>query len=147
MALKRTGLRHKAVNGGLVLDVDDETAVQQAYRRLERHRARRADGRARHRAAGRGPARRRRARARRRARRRLHRAARPVAIVPLPVTGARVKQALRHRSALDAPDAVATLATKLAELPLALIELNPVIVRAHGAVAVDALADQEVLTP
>ena len=34
VALKRTGLRHKAVNGGLILDVDDEIAVKQAYRRL-----------------------------------------------------------------------------------------------------------------
>ena len=69
-----------------------------------------------------------------------------MAIVPLPVTETRVKRALQSLG-LDAPDALATLATKLAELPLALIELNPVIVRAHSAVAVDALADQEVLTP
>ena len=34
VALKRTGLRHKSVNGGLILDVDDELAVKQAYRRL-----------------------------------------------------------------------------------------------------------------
>ena len=146
VALKRTGLRHKSVNGGLILDVDDEIAVKQAYRRLggtvlvERMAAPgtellvavRRDGVVPVLVVGLGGVH----------TERLD----TVAIVPLPVTPARVKHAL-HTLGLDAPDAVATLATKLAELPLALIELNPVIVRAHSAVAVDALADQEVLTP
>ena len=146
VALKRTGLRHKSVNGGLILDVDDEISVKQAYRRLggtvlvelmaapgtELLVAVRRDGVVPVLVVGLGGV--------------YTELLDTVAIVPLPVTPARVKQAL-HSLGLDAPDAVATLATKLAELPLALIELNPVIVRAHSAVAVDALADQEVLTP
>ena len=146
VALKRTGLRHKSVNGGLILDVDDEIAVKQAYRRLggtvlvermaepgtELLVAVRRDGVVPVLVVGLGGVH----------TERLDTAA----IVPLPVTHARVNEAL-HTLGVDAPDAVATLAIKLAELPLALIELNPVIVRAQSAVAVDALADQEVLTP
>ncbi len=146
VALKRTGLRHKSVNGGLILDVDDEIAVKQAYRRLggtvlvelmaapgtELLVAVRRDGVVPVLVVGLGGV--------------YTELLDRVAIIPLPVTPTRVKQALQSLG-LDAPDAVANLATKLAELPLALIELNPVIVRAHSAVAVDALADQEVLTP
>ena len=145
VALKRTGLRHKSVNSGLILDVDDEIAVKQAYRRLggtvlvermaepgtELLVAVRRDGVVPVLVVGLGGVH----------TERLD----TVAIVPLPVTHARVNDAL-HTLGVDAP-AVATLAIKLAELPLALIELNPVIVHANSAVAVDALADQEVLTP
>ena len=146
VALKRTGLRHKAVNGGLMLDLDDELAVKQAYRRLggtvlvERMAAPgtellvavRRDGIVPVLVVGLGG---------------VHTELLDTAvIVPLTVTRARVEQAL-NTLGVGAHDAVTTLATKLTELPLALIELNPVIVRAHHAVAVDALADQEVLTP
>ncbi len=146
VALKRTGLRHKSVNDGLILDVDDETAVKQAYRRLggtvlvelmaapgtELLVAVRRDGIVPVLVVGLGG---------------VHtELLNTVAIVPLPITPARVKAALQSLG-IDAPEAIATLATRLAELPLALIELNPVIVRGHSAVAVDALADQEVLTP
>jgi acetyl-CoA synthetase len=146
VALKKTGLRHKTAHDGVILDVDGEHAVADAYRRLggtvliERMAAPgtellvavRRDGIVPVLVVGLGGVH----------TERLD----TVAIVPLPVTEARVKQAL---AALAVPrsDAVARLAVKLAELPLALIELNPVIVRANGAVAVDALADQEVLTP
>ncbi|HET6547318.1 MAG TPA: acetate--CoA ligase family protein, partial [Solirubrobacter sp.] len=146
VALKRTGLRHKAVNDGLILDVDGEIAVKHAYRKLggtvlvelmaapgtELLVAVRRDGIVPVLVVGLGG---------------VHtELLDTVVIVPLPVTHARVKQALAELGA-GAADAVAALATKLTELPLALIELNPVIVRAHHAVAVDALADQEVLTP
>jgi acetyl-CoA synthetase len=146
VALKRTGLRHKSANDGLILDVDDEIAVKQAYRRLggtvlvelmaapgtELLVAVRRDGIVPVLVVGLGGV--------------LTELLDRAVIVPLPVTRERVKQALDTLGA-GATDAVATLATKLTELPLALIELNPVIVRAHHAVAVDALADQEVLTP
>ena len=56
-----------------------------------------------------------------------------VAVLPLPVTAERL------------PGAVAEPALKLAATDFVLVELNPVIVHAHGAVAVDALADEEVL--
>ncbi len=52
-----------------------------------------------------------------------------VEIFPLPARGVR--------------EDVAEIARALEQLPLALIELNPVIVTAEGAVAVDALADEE----
>jgi acetyl-CoA synthetase len=145
VALKRTGLRHKSAGGGLILDVDGEFAVKQAYRRLggtvlvermatpgtELLVAVRRDGIVPVLVVGLGG---------------VHTELLDTAvIVPLPVSRDRVKQALVTLG-VGATDAVATLAAKLTELPLALIELNPVIVRAHHAVAVDALADQEVLT-
>ncbi|MBE2315491.1 acetate--CoA ligase family protein [Solirubrobacter sp. CPCC 204708] len=52
-------------------------------------------------------------------------------IVPLPAPRERIEPR------------VADIAHTLQQLPLALIELNPVIVTADGAVAVDALADEE----
>jgi hypothetical protein len=57
-----------------------------------------------------------------------------VEILPLPASAERL------------PTAVAELALQLAATDFVLVELNPVIVHAHGAVAVDALADEEVLT-
>ncbi|MDA0185420.1 acetate--CoA ligase family protein [Solirubrobacter phytolaccae] len=54
-----------------------------------------------------------------------------VTIIPLPVPRERIDPR------------VADIALALQRLPLALIELNPVIVHADGAVAVDALADEE----
>ena len=78
-----------------------------------------------------------------------------VAIVPLPVSTARVREALlglrgaalltgaRGRAAVDL-DAIAALAVATAETMrterLTVLELNPVICTPHGAVAVDALA-------
>jgi hypothetical protein len=41
------------------------------------------------------------------------------------------------------PQSIEAIAAKLAELPFALIELNPVIVHHDGAIAVDALALEE----
>ena len=132
----------------LILDVDDEIAVKQAYRRLggtvlvERMAAPgtellvavRRDGVVPVLVVG--------------ARRRPHRAARHGRDRPAARHATRGSttrcETLGRRSP---PTPIATLAIKLAELPLALIELNPVIVHAHSAVAVDALADQEVLTP
>jgi acetyl-CoA synthetase len=146
VALKRTGLRHKSAENGVILDVDDEIAVKTAYRRLggtvlvERMAAPgiellvaiRRDGIVPVLVVGLGG---------------IHTELLDrVAIVPLPVTEARVRQALGSLG-VKHTRAVARLAVKLTALPLALIELNPVIVRANGAVAVDALADQEVLTP
>jgi hypothetical protein len=54
-----------------------------------------------------------------------------VTIVPLPAPRERIDPR------------VADIALALQRLPLALIELNPVIVTADGAVVVDALADEE----
>jgi acetyl-CoA synthetase len=73
-----------------------------------------------------------------------------VAVLPLPVASAQVEAALRGlrgAAALDGLDvaAAARLAVALTCTGFALIELNPVIVHARGAVAVDALADEEVL--
>ena len=68
-------------------------------------------------------------------------------IVPLPVTEARVQAGAEHARRRRDPTPSRRSPPSSTELPLALIELNPVIVRAHDAVAVDALADQEVLTP
>jgi acetyl-CoA synthetase len=71
-----------------------------------------------------------------------------VAVVPLPVTPARVEaalRALRGAAVLGAADlpAAARLAVALAALPgLELIECNPVLVHAAGAVVVDAIAKE-----
>jgi hypothetical protein len=45
--------------------------------------------------------------------------------------------------AVDVPAAIEDIAARLAALPFALIELNPVIVHRDGAIAVDALAVEE----
>ena len=151
VAVKRIGLRHKSADGGVLLDVDSEHDVRQAYRRLkgkvlvERMAAPgvellvavRRDGVVPVLVVGLGGV--------------WAEAHDDVAIVPLPVTETRVERALqtlRGAALLRDADvgAVTRLAAQLAELPLALIELNPVIVRQRGAVAVDALADQEALT-
>jgi hypothetical protein len=73
-----------------------------------------------------------------------------VAVLPLPVTEAQVEAALyglRGAAVLHGLDvaAAARLAVALARTGFVLIELNPVIVHARGAVAVDALADEEVV--
>jgi acetyl-CoA synthetase len=71
-----------------------------------------------------------------------------VAVVPLPVTPARVERALRELrgaallATVDVP-AAARLATRLTELPgLELVECNPVLVHPDGAVVVDAVAKE-----
>jgi acetate---CoA ligase (ADP-forming) len=71
-----------------------------------------------------------------------------VAIVPLPVTPARVEHAieqLRGAALLEHADlpAAARLAARLTELPgLELVECNPVLVHNEGAVVVDAVAKE-----
>ena len=66
-----------------------------------------------------------------------------VAVVPLPVDEDRVTEALKTLRTPIPPEPIARLATTLQHLPLALIELNPVIVHGTHAVAVDALAQEE----
>jgi acetyl-CoA synthetase len=130
VAVKTTGVTHKAAAGGVFLNVDAEDAVRAAYRRLdgtvlvERMAAPglellvavSRDGLAPVLVVGLGG---------------VHTELLDTAtITPLPAT--------------DVDPRVADLARKLEQIPgLALIELNPVIVNTHGAVAVDALAYEE----
>ena len=65
-----------------------------------------------------------------------------VAVVPLPADEARVIEALRTLRTPIPPQPIARLIQQLQTLPLALIELNPVIVHGDQAVAVDALAQE-----
>jgi acyl-CoA synthetase (NDP forming) len=72
-------------------------------------------------------------------------------VLPLPVTAGEVEaalQRLRGAPVLTGVDtrAAAEVAVRLTHTNFVLAELNPVIVHAHGAVAVDALADEEELT-
>jgi acetyl-CoA synthetase len=133
VAVKRTGVLHKAREGALALDLDDEASVRAAQERLgtpvlvERMAppgaewlvAVKRDGFVPVLVIGRGGV--------------DVEAHDEVTILPLPVTAERL------------PPAVAEPALKLAATDFVLVELNPVIVHAHGAVAVDALADEEVL--
>jgi acetyl-CoA synthetase len=133
VAVKRTGVLHKARAGGLALNLDDEAGIRAAQERLgplvlvermappgtEYLVAVRRDGFVPVLVVGRGGV--------------DVEAHDDVEILPLPVTAERL------------PPAVAELALKLAATDFVLVELNPVIVHAHGAVAVDALADEEVL--
>jgi acetyl-CoA synthetase len=127
VAIKRLGLRHKAANGGVKLNLDDEHAIANAFPGetvlVERMAppgqelivSIRRDGLT------------------------------PVLVVGL--GGIHTEQLDSARihplPATTVPDAVRDIATKLAELPFALIELNPVIVHRDGAIAVDALALEE----
>jgi acetate---CoA ligase (ADP-forming) len=150
VAVKRTGVVHKARAGGVALGLDDEETVRAAQARLgtpvlvermapsgaELIVSVRRDGFVPVLVAGLGGV--------------LAEALDDVAVLPLPVTAAEVEAALRGlrgAAALDGLDvaAAARLATGLAATGFVLIELNPVIVHGRGAVAVDALADEEVL--
>jgi acetyl-CoA synthetase len=130
VAVKATGVTHKAAAGGVLLSRNTDDQVRDAYGRLggtvlvermaepglELLVAVRRDGIAPVLVVGLGG---------------VHTELLDrVSIHPLPVR--------------DVDPRIADLAHKLAALPnLALIELNPVIVNAHGAVAVDALAYEE----
>jgi acyl-CoA synthetase (NDP forming) len=127
VAIKRLGLRHKAANHGVKLNLDDEDAVAAAFpgeRVLVERMAPpgqelivsvRRDGLT------------------------------PVLVVGL--GGIHTEQLDRARihplPARGVPAPIRDIATKLQELPFALIELNPVIVHQGGAIAVDALALEE----
>ena len=65
-----------------------------------------------------------------------------VAVIPLPADAARIAEAIRTLRTPIPPEPIARLAEQLQTLPLALIELNPVIVHGDQAVAVDALAQE-----
>jgi succinyl-CoA synthetase beta subunit len=133
VAVKRTGVLHKARAGGLALNLDTEAGIRAAQERLgtpvlvERMAppgaewlvAIKRDGFVPVLVVGRGGV--------------DVEAHDDVAILPLPVRPERL------------PPAVADIALGLAATDFVLVELNPVIVHAHGAVAVDALADEEVL--
>jgi acetyl-CoA synthetase len=151
VAVKRTGVVHKARAGALALDLDDEAGIRAAQARLgtpvlvERMAPAgvevivsvRRDGFVPVLVAGLGGV--------------FAEALDDVAVLPLPVTAERVEAALRSlRDAallVDADTAAAArLAVQLTQTDFVLIELNPVIVHSRGAVTVDALADEEVLT-
>jgi acyl-CoA synthetase (NDP forming) len=150
VAVKRTGLVHKAREGGVALGLDAEDAVRAAQARLgtpvlvermappgaELIVSVRRDGFVPVLLVGLGGA--------------LAEALDDVAVLPLPVTAAQVHTALQGLrgaatlAGLD-PAAAARLAVALSRTDFVLMELNPVIVHARGAVAVDALADEEVV--
>ena len=127
VAVKRLGLTHKAASGGVKLGLDDADAVRAAFPGetvlVERMAppgqellvSIRRDGLT------------------------------PVLVVGL---GGVHTELLDHVTITplplrDVPPAIADIAAKLAQLPFALIELNPVIVHRDGAIAVDALALEE----
>ncbi len=144
VAIKRLGVTHKARDGGVILDLNDERSVKEAERRLgpptlvERMAPRgtevllaiRRDGLVPVLVIGAGG---------------VHtEALDDVAVIPLPASEARIAEALATLRTPIAPQPIARLAQTLQTLPLALIELNPVIVSADTAVAVDALAQEEI---
>jgi acetyl-CoA synthetase len=150
VAVKRTGVVHKARAGGVALHLDDEAAIRAAQARLgtpvlvermappgaEMIVSVRRDGFVPVLVVGLGGV--------------LAEALDDVAVLALPVTEAQVEAALRGlrgAAALAGLDvaAPARLAVALTRTGFVLIELNPVIVHARGAVAVDALADEEVV--
>jgi len=144
VAIKRLNVTHKAREGGVVLDLNDEHSIRDAERHLgpstlvERMAPRgsevllaiRRDGLVPVLVIGAGG---------------VHtEALDDVAVIPLPATEARIAEALKTlRTPID-PQPIAGIAQTLQTLPLALIELNPVIVSADTAVAVDALAQEEI---
>jgi acyl-CoA synthetase (NDP forming) len=144
VAVKLVGVTHKARENGVVLDLDDEAAIREAARRLgptvfvERMAPRgtevlvaiRRDGLVPVLVVGAGGVH----------TERLD----DVAVIPLPADGARITEALKTLRTPIPPEPIARLAVALQALPLALIELNPVIVHANQAVAVDALAQEEI---
>jgi acetyl-CoA synthetase len=132
VAMKAIGLRHKARAGGLALHVDDEDAVRAAFARgltfveemvapgLELLVSVDRTGFVPVLVVGLGGV--------------YAELLDRVEIHPLPVARERIDPR------------VAEIAMALQALPVALIELNPVIVGAQGAVAVDALCDEELTT-
>jgi acetyl-CoA synthetase len=144
VAIKRIGVTHKAREGGVALDLDDERSIRDAELRLgpptlvERMAPRgtevllaiRRDGLVPVLVVGAGG---------------VHtEALDDVAVIPLPASEDRVIEALATLRTPIPPHPIARLARTLQALPLALIELNPVIVSATHAVAVDALAQEEI---
>lgn len=143
VAVKRIGVAHKAKEGGIVLDLDDERAVERAARRLgppvlvERMAPRGQEVLVAVKRTGLIPV--------------LVIGAGgihterldDVAVIPLPADRARIEEALTTLRTPVPLDPIARIATRLQTLPLALIELNPVIVHGEDAVAVDALAQEE----
>jgi acetyl-CoA synthetase len=127
VAIKRLGLRHKAANDGVRLNLNDEGAIAAAFpgeRVLVERMAPpgqelivsiRRDGLT------------------------------PVLVVGLGGVHAELLDSARilPLPAVDVPAAIEDIAARLAALPFALIELNPVIVHRDGAIAVDALALEE----
>jgi hypothetical protein len=65
-------------------------------------------------------------------------------VIPVPASEERVAEALSTLRTPIPQEPITRLAQALQNLPLALIELNPVIVSATRAVAVDALAQEEI---
>jgi acetyl-CoA synthetase len=144
VAVKVVGVTHKAREGGVVLDLDDEDAIRSTAERLggtvlvERMAppgtevlvAIRRDGLVPVLVVGAGG---------------VH-AERldDVAIIPLPADADRIEAALATLRTPIPAAPVTRLAVQLQALPLALIELNPVIVHGNQAVAVDALAQEEI---
>jgi acetyl-CoA synthetase len=147
VAVKRTGVVHKSRAGGVALNLDDAESVAAAQARLgspvlvermappgvELLVSVRRDGFVPVLVVGLGGV--------------LTEALDRVVVVPLPVSVAEVEDALRRLEVLDSDGvrAAAELAHRLTRTSFVLVELNPVIVHAEGAVAVDALADEEVL--
>ena len=142
VAVKRLGVTHKAREGGVVLDLDDTESVRAAAARLgapvlvERMAPRgievlvaiRRDALVPVLVVGAGG---------------VHtEQLDDVAVIPLPADAARIAEALRTLRTPIPPEPIARLAEQLQTLPLALIELNPVIVHGDQAVAVDALAQE-----
>jgi acetate---CoA ligase (ADP-forming) len=142
VALKRLDVTHKAREGGVVLDLDDEETIRDAAQRLggrvlvERMAPRgtevlvaiRRDSLVPVLLLGAGG---------------VHTEhLDDVAIVPLPADATRIAEALRTLRTPIEPQPVIALALQLQQLPYALIELNPVIVHGTRAVAVDALAQE-----
>jgi succinyl-CoA synthetase beta subunit len=127
VAIKRLGLRHKAANGGVKLNLDDETEIAQAFPGetvlVERMAPPGQE---------------------------LLVSIRRDGLTPVLVVGlGGVHTELLDRARIiplpadDAPEPIRDIAERLAQLPFALIELNPVIVHRDGAIAVDALALEE----
>jgi acetyl-CoA synthetase len=141
VAVKRLNVTHKAREGGVVLDLDDEDSIRAAERRLgpptlvERMAPRgtevliaiRRDGLVPVLVIGAGGVH----------TERLD----DVAVIPLPADPARIAEAARTVR-VPITNAVIEIATRLQQLPHTLIELNPVIVHGDRAVAVDALAQE-----
>ena len=127
VAVKRLGLRHKAANHGVRLNLDDERAIRDAFPGETVLVERMAP-----------PG------------RELIVSIRRDGLTPVLVVGLGGvdteeldRAEIQPLPATRVPPAIEEIAAKLAELPFALIELNPVIVHPDGAVAVDALALEE----
>jgi acetate---CoA ligase (ADP-forming) len=142
VAVKRVGVAHKAREGGVLLDLDDEEAIRAAAERLgptvlvERMAPRgteaivaiRRDGLVPVLVVGAGG---------------IHTERfNDVAVVPLPAGADRIAEALATLRTPIPARPIAEIALALQDLPHALIELNPVIVHGASAVVVDALAQE-----